>query len=472
MPTTFTPYARTCIIVAGMHRSGTSVVAGCVNAAGVAVGAPLLPPADDNPKGFFEHLDVVNLHDAFLGELGLLWSDPIVEVQAPSPQVRAAWVAKIRELYVRIASAERGVFMFKDPRSTRFLDLWAEALAELGVKPAFLVCVRNPQGVVNSLVRRDRLSPAHAEALWAFENALITKHVEAHTHTIVDYSAFLQAPAHTLTQAFANLDLTGFQTDEGTLSAVVERTLDHSKGAAFPLHQTTLNLADRLRDHAAHAKRVDADLRAAADAAQNRFLRWFNQHVGGAARFTLRPITASLAAEPASPAAQDHTFAAHSGFQLLRFALPSPAWTRLQFRPADIACVVILRNVCVRGLAADGALIWESRIHPAAITLTTKGKLFAVAEEAFVDAREAPCMTIGPLAAVPPAAHTVWFEASVGVRPPAFVVAEPFAHTGAWQELDHRWGLLEHEFARARLRASILEAMLAQAGHVVPPETP
>jgi hypothetical protein len=45
-----------------MHRSGTSVLGGLVNKMGLKTGGPLIAPAEDNEKGFFERIDVVCVH--------------------------------------------------------------------------------------------------------------------------------------------------------------------------------------------------------------------------------------------------------------------------------------------------------------------------------------------------------------------------------------------------------------------------
>ena len=49
-----------------MHRSGTSLVAKCFEVFGYGLGETLMAASDDNPKGFFEDLDVVELNDALL----------------------------------------------------------------------------------------------------------------------------------------------------------------------------------------------------------------------------------------------------------------------------------------------------------------------------------------------------------------------------------------------------------------------
>ena len=44
---------QTCILILGMHRSGTSAIAGTLNNLDVYLGSNLMDPGKENPKGFF-----------------------------------------------------------------------------------------------------------------------------------------------------------------------------------------------------------------------------------------------------------------------------------------------------------------------------------------------------------------------------------------------------------------------------------
>ena len=61
-------WQRVGVAILGMHRSGTSAVAGFLAKAGFFAGEEddLLPAAEDNPKGFFERADVNALNDDLL----------------------------------------------------------------------------------------------------------------------------------------------------------------------------------------------------------------------------------------------------------------------------------------------------------------------------------------------------------------------------------------------------------------------
>ena len=63
------------ICILGMHRSGTSAIARAVNLLGAYIGKPdqLMPPKEDNPDGFWEHLSIHSFHERLLKALSLSW---------------------------------------------------------------------------------------------------------------------------------------------------------------------------------------------------------------------------------------------------------------------------------------------------------------------------------------------------------------------------------------------------------------
>lgn len=68
---------KTCVVILGRSRSGTSLVAGCASILGVDMGQHLLPPNNNNPKGFFEELQFIELHEKMIGH----WMNPILNFQ-------------------------------------------------------------------------------------------------------------------------------------------------------------------------------------------------------------------------------------------------------------------------------------------------------------------------------------------------------------------------------------------------------
>jgi hypothetical protein len=60
----------TALLVLGMHRSGTSSIAGAMVRLGGAAPFNLLLPANDNPKGFWESSVLMTLNDQILAASG------------------------------------------------------------------------------------------------------------------------------------------------------------------------------------------------------------------------------------------------------------------------------------------------------------------------------------------------------------------------------------------------------------------
>src|SRR5215469_4551353 len=109
------PAASNAIIVLGMHRSGTSALAGMLHHLGVALGDDLMPATADNPRGYWEHRDIVAINDRLMTELGRAWHDvrplpPMWENQDAAARARIAIEAVLQRDF-----AEAPVWGLKDP---------------------------------------------------------------------------------------------------------------------------------------------------------------------------------------------------------------------------------------------------------------------------------------------------------------------------------------------------------------------
>jgi len=139
------------VVVAGMHRSGTSLVTGALHAAGWATAGELLPPGPANPRGYFEDLEILRIHERLLAAHGLLaWDEPgrvrgLRGQRLGIPRPIAADVDLIVARY-----RQGSPWVWKNPRATLFLHAWARLLPEA----TFVLPVRRPEEVVASLLRR------------------------------------------------------------------------------------------------------------------------------------------------------------------------------------------------------------------------------------------------------------------------------------------------------------------------------
>lgn len=156
-----------CILVLGMHRSGTSALTGALSLLGADPGSSLLPAKEGvNPKGFWEHAEIVAIHERLLDSLGSSWHD---ERSLPDKWWQSVAAAPFRERLLTVLQRDFSLsplWIVKDPRLCRLLPLWLEVLEELGCQTSFILIARHPVEVARSLARRDDLPESRAYLLW------------------------------------------------------------------------------------------------------------------------------------------------------------------------------------------------------------------------------------------------------------------------------------------------------------------
>jgi hypothetical protein len=179
-------------VVLGMHRSGTSAIAGFLAKAGFFAGeeADLLPAAEDNPKGFFERADVNALNDGFLGELGGAWDKP--PRRALTAERAPAWRSQVLDVLAGLAAgAGDRPLVLKDPRISLLLPAW---LPVLDSRFAIIVVDRNPVDVALSVRRRDRRPLYVALALWQAYCTELLAGLDGRRVLVVRYETFVEDP--------------------------------------------------------------------------------------------------------------------------------------------------------------------------------------------------------------------------------------------------------------------------------------
>ena len=80
------------VVILGMHRSGTSMVAGALASAGIYVGdkAELLAVQEDNPTGFWERSDLVACNEEILSASAGSWYQPPAQLITPDADCLAS----------------------------------------------------------------------------------------------------------------------------------------------------------------------------------------------------------------------------------------------------------------------------------------------------------------------------------------------------------------------------------------------
>lgn len=156
-------FARTCVLVAGMHRSGTSVFSGCLNLAGIDYGRNKAQVSDSfNETGYFENMTFLHFNEETLSKIASHWHDT-------SP-LCSAQVDKMLEQRERLMAVVRSEFssnnfFIKDPRISLLLPLYLAALKSLCIKPVIVFLDRNNGSIARSLNRAQGVAPSKGMAL-------------------------------------------------------------------------------------------------------------------------------------------------------------------------------------------------------------------------------------------------------------------------------------------------------------------
>lgn len=235
------------VCVTGMHRSGTSFIAGALRFLGVSLGDPevWLRPGPDNPLGYFEIASLMQLDDEVLAHLGGAWDQPPVldpgwEHDDGLEPFRARAEAILSDTFGP-APARPAVIAFKDPRLSLLLPFWRTVIPI----ETTIVVMRDPVEVAASLgLRRYAVGATQAAGLWL--RYLFAAGANDPGHLFVRHTDIFEDLPGTVARLAAHLGLPA--PDEG-VEASVRAHLDtglrhHDATTASPdLHNPLLDLA-------------------------------------------------------------------------------------------------------------------------------------------------------------------------------------------------------------------------------------
>lgn len=257
------------LVVLGMHRSGTSALAGCLHALGVPFGEPLLPPNFANEKGYFEHAEVVAIHDELLRSLGTSALDPrpLPSGWAEGPSARAA-----RERLREVLQRNFGGALFwavKDPRLCILLPLWLPLFGQMEVEPHFLLMFRSPWEIVRSLGAGHGLATSESLDLWFRHSTSAEAATRGSVRAFLTYDRLLSEPEAALASLGDALSVVWPSPPaRAEIHSFLEPSLRHWKEAATPddvppalglavteLHECLLELG--VADDSAAHRRID-----------------------------------------------------------------------------------------------------------------------------------------------------------------------------------------------------------------------
>ncbi|MDD5410515.1 MAG: glycoside hydrolase family 99-like domain-containing protein [Methylobacter sp.] len=196
------------IVVLGMHRSGTSAITRALQVMGVELGDRLMQSFEgNNSKGFWEDVDLNTLNMEMLSALGSDWYHlaPIEPSDVEFLRKEGYFLRATVLLRQKVSSTS--IFGFKDPRVAKLLPFWKEVFSHCQFDVSYVMTVRHPLSVVQSLAKRDIIEAGQSYLLWFVH--VITSLISSagDKRVLVDYDRLMQSPDHELNRMAKHLDL-------------------------------------------------------------------------------------------------------------------------------------------------------------------------------------------------------------------------------------------------------------------------
>ena len=179
------------VLICGMHRSGTSMVARLLHQCGVYLGEDkdLIPPAEDNPEGFWEHAGFRQINEEILKTFGGNWDMP--------PVFKDNWENSSYLNFIRPQVSDLinqfskiNIWGWKDPRNSLTLPYWKSLFPELKI----VICLRNPHDVYRSLERRGYSSSVFSYNLWLSYYQKLLAAADPGTFVVTHFESYFNDP--------------------------------------------------------------------------------------------------------------------------------------------------------------------------------------------------------------------------------------------------------------------------------------
>lgn len=189
------------LIITGMHRSGTSLLASYLQAIGVNVGEKLFQADSFNKKGYFEDIDFLEFQRSVLQsscqsqEPG--WHDwGWTESEQLNRHKFQDYIKTAQDIINSRIDSDYSIWGWKDPRTSLMLNFWHQLIPEA----YYLFVYRLPWDVVDSIIRLNSSvflnRPNYALKIWAFYNRHLLDFYAQHADrcVLININKFINSP--------------------------------------------------------------------------------------------------------------------------------------------------------------------------------------------------------------------------------------------------------------------------------------
>lgn len=205
------------VAILGMHRSGTSCLAGSLESRGLHLDE-VFQWSPHNLKGNREHAEVMALNEAVLEHSGGSWDHPPAVTTWTPDQAR-----RRDDLIARCTRGFTTSWGFKDPRCVFTLPFWQDA----GRPMRYVGTFRHPLLAAMSLHARNGMPLADGVAMWAAYNRRLLAHWHALHFPVVSFDEPAAEYLRGIDQVSASLHLA--PTSPAGASQFLEDQLRHQE---------------------------------------------------------------------------------------------------------------------------------------------------------------------------------------------------------------------------------------------------
>jgi len=182
---------RKCLVVIGMHRSGTSLMAGLLKIFGAYLGEDLLGANKENEMGHFENKKIVRLNERILKGLGGGWDNlDNLDFDFNDKKIRVL-TNELKEV-INSQFKNKNLFCIKDPRISLLIPLYKKIFKDIGVEPCFVVMDRKYIEIAESLKKRNGFSFTKSIGLYKKYNFAISESLPNIKSILINFDAVIK----------------------------------------------------------------------------------------------------------------------------------------------------------------------------------------------------------------------------------------------------------------------------------------
>lgn len=205
------------VLILGMHRSGTSCLAGSLQQHGLYLGQ-VFEANPHNLKGNRENSEIMQLNDLVLSYNDFAWNNP--------PYSNLEWTDEHQQrrdhIIQKYNSSQQLVWGFKDPRTLFTLEFWLEGMSGFNIN--YVGSFRHPALVAQSMWNRDKMPILDGLELWKKYNTRLLSLYKKNAFPLISFDLPLKEYQNAIYRILQRL---GIQTPENPVNIFFDESLRH-----------------------------------------------------------------------------------------------------------------------------------------------------------------------------------------------------------------------------------------------------